>query len=756
MKYRLPYLLVSALVAPFCSHTASADVIGNGVCYDVGKAAFSNAPGITSKLDGVFCWVAGASNIIQYWQDTYKGLADAGISVPNGTNAEYGEPAGTLYLDIYKKAYACGTEDQTTHKYMSGYPGDFIAWWMKGTANEGLKSPAGFKGYYNTLFPGADTATYGIFNAAVASGQYVEPTCFGDPATFKGNTDGVPGGDNKRLWAEMSDFLKGAFSVQGRALALNIRSSHIITCWGYETDAAGVVTALILTDSDDGVFGPFRGRIEIGNTDASAFDGGVYISFGERLMISTDDQSALKYPIGLQLDGSKPVEKGSVWLTSFTYIDTPKGKTAKKTAPAADLPAKGAVTENILLTGDKVVRGRGITVGSGREAVVLTAQKDKTLSLDGGKSAHTGIKVSEGAMVSLSRAKVSRYTDSGIKSAGKTYFHDGEVALCGNSAAKRGGAVDNTNYLEFLNCAKVTVSDNAAGGKGGAICNTKGGTVSLRGNREVVFSSNSASGGANDIYNAADCSLNIADNDSVVFQGSGGQAAIVNEGNLYLRVRDGKAICFQDSALNSDKGTTYIGKDILYRENNIRGHYIFDTNGKNGGKVEFKDSASRTTSVQRHAGGAPGYATLEHVNVSAASICGAGKGGGTIKCAHIVSNGGLSVSHLTLDSTSTIESKGKAAIVLDQVQLKLTKADMKNKTFNLTGILRGNMKLGKLTIDLSGTNLSGADLNKLVFDMSTVHADKASMQVFLKTKEGSEYELSQAGSRVQLAPQPLP
>ncbi len=752
MKHRLPTLLFSALVAPLCTHTATADVIGNGVCYDVGKAAFSKDRGITSKQDGVFCWAAGASNIIQYWQDTYKGLADAGVSVPNGTNTEHGSPTGTLYLEIYKKAYACGINDQTTHKYLSGYPGDLIAWWMKGTPNKGLETPTGFKGYYNGLFRGEGSATYGVFNAAVASGQYVEPTCFGDPATFKGNTDGVPGGDNKRLWAEMSDFLKGAFSEQGRALALNIRSSHIITCWGYETDAAGLVTALILSDSDDGAFGPFRARIETGDSDAAAFDGGVYISFGERLMISTDDQSALKYPIGLSLDGSDPVEKAAVWLTSFTYIDTPKEKTAKKTAPAADLPAKGAVTENILLTGDKFVRGRGITVGSGREAVVLTAQKDKTLSLDGGKSAHTGMKVAEGAMVSLSRAKVSRYTDSGIKSAGKTYFHDGEVALCGNSAVKRGGAADNTNYLEFLNCGKVVITDNAAGGKGGAICNSQGGTVSLRGNGEVVFRGNTATGGANDIYNAAGCSLNIADNDSVVFKGTGGQAAVVNEGALYLRARDGKAICFQDSALDSGKGTTYIGKDVLYRDNNIKGYYVFDTNGKNGGKVEFKDSSGRATSIQRHAGSRSGYATLQHVNVSAAAVCGAGKGG-TIKGAHIVSKGGFTVSHVTLDSTSTIETKGKAVIELDQVQLKLTEADMKNKTFNLTGILRGNMKLGKLTIDLSATNLSGAELNKLVFDMSTVHADKASMQVFLKTREGTEYTLTQAGSRVQLAPQ---
>lgn len=754
MKHRLSPLLFSALVAPLCTYSATADVIGNGVCYDVGKAAFSKDPGITSKQDGVFCWASGASNIIQYWQDTYKGLADAGVSVPDGTNTEHGAPTGTMYLNVYKKAYACGVDDQTTHKYLSGYPGDLIAWWMKGTPNKGLKNPEGFKGYYNKLFPGSGDATYGVFHAAVASGQYVEPTCFGNPATFKGNTDGVPGGDNKRLWAKMSDFLKGAFSEQGRALALNIRSSHIITCWGYETDAAGLVTALILTDSDDGAFGPFRARIEIGDSDAAAFDGGVYISFGERLMISTDDQAALKYPIGLTPDGSDPDEKAAVWLTSFTYIDTPKAKAAKKIAPAAVLPAKGALTENTCLTADTAVRGRGIAVGSGREAIVLTAQKDKALVLDGQKSVQTGLAVAEGAMFSLTRAEVTNYAGSGIKTAGKAYFHDGEVAIRGNAAEKRGGAVDNTNYLEFLNCPKVDISNNAARGKGGAICNTKGGTVSIRGNGQVAFSGNTASGGANDIYNAAGCSLNIADNESVLFKGADGKAAITNEGDLYLRARDGKRITFQDSALDSRKGTAYIGRDILYRENTIKGFYVFDTNGKNGGKVEFKDSAGHATSLQPNPKGGSGYATLEHVNITAASIC--GEAGGLLRNARITSKGGLAVSNLTIDPTVSLEAKGREGIELDRVVIKLSDADMKDGVCNLTGMLRGNMRLRKLTIDLSGTHVRREDLGKLTFDMSTAYADKESMQIAVSTGDGKEYALPRAGCRVRLAPQPLP
>lgn len=114
MKLRLSSLLFAALATLQVTYTANADVIGNGVCYDLGKACYSNDPNIPSKLDEVYCWAAGASNIIQYWQDTYKDQADAGITPPSGINADYGSPTGTMYLDVYQQAYACGDPDPLT------------------------------------------------------------------------------------------------------------------------------------------------------------------------------------------------------------------------------------------------------------------------------------------------------------------------------------------------------------------------------------------------------------------------------------------------------------------------------------------------------------------------------------------------------------------------------------------------------------------------------------------------------------------
>lgn len=748
MKLRLPLFLLSGILSIPVTMPAAADVIGNGVCYDLGKAYFSDDPALESWRDKSYCWVAGASNIIQYWQDTYyEDYKDNDVFVPNGTNSTYGSPTGTMYLDVYQKAYKEGVPDQWG-EYDSGYPRKFVEWWMKGTPTGELKNNSG---YYTQSFSGKESAA-GVFHVTYQQDDKKGAVCYGDdPQSFKGmvesKLDGSPGNNTER-WAEMSDFIKGAFDVQGRALALEINTTHIITCWGYETNKDGLVTSLILSDSDDAAFGTFRAQISIGDTDATEWDEGVYFSFGERLMISTDDQSSLKYPIGPFRD-----EKTAVWLTAFTYVDTPV--VAEKIAPDSSLVSGAEITSNVRLTENKTVEGDSIIVGDGKNAVVLTSESDKSVTLDGNQSNLTGMMVTEGAMVSLSNVEISNYEKSGVQSEGKTYFHDGRVSLHDNSTEENGGAVENANYLEFLNCELVSISGNTADGKGGGISNTGGATVSIRGNKEVVFSGNRADGGANDIYNGEGSHLNISNNDSVTFNGVNGEAAIVNEGNLYLRAEDGKNITFNNASLDSAKGNTYIGKDILYRDNNLDGYYIYDTNEKNGGKVEFKDSTGKRTSLQANPNGALSYATVEGLTISAASIAGAGENVGVMNNALIASLGGLTMSNVALNTTDTVESLGTDFINLDNVAVTLAVGDMADKTFDLTGMFRGNMALNKLTFDITKTELSGDVLNQLTFDMRTAYADKETMQIFLKTVDGT-YNLAQAGSRVLLAAAPLP
>lgn len=393
-------------------------------------------------------------------------------------------------------------------------------------------------------------------------------------------------------------------------------------------------------------------------------------------------------------------------------------------------------------------------VGDGATAVVLTSDQSK-LTLNGNKIAKAGMSVAQGAMVSLSNVEISNYAGSGVESIGKTYFHDGEVSIHDNATEGDGGAVKNTNYLEFMDCESVSITGNTAEGKGGAISNTAGSTVSIRGNKEVVFSGNKATGGANDIYNGEGSYLNIADNQSVVFKGEGGDA-IVNDGALYLRAKDGQKITFDNAALNSDKGTVYVGKDIAFRDNNVRNFYVFDTNEGNAGKVEFKDGGNYT-SLQTNPNQDSTYATLEKLSVSANAIVGAGDEGGTVSNALITSLGGLTLSNLKLDTTDTINSLGVAYTELDNVVLTLTDADRDGNMFDLTDVLTGNLTLNNVVFDLSQVTLTGDDLSKLTFDLSNAYAaiTDLNQQLSFKTAKGT-VSYVQAGSTVLLAATPLP
>ena len=746
MKPHLTSVLLTLIAISCTTFSASADVVGNGVCYDIGKAYYSSDPNIESKKDKEFCWVAGGANIIQYWQDTYKAHKDEGVTnLPDGIDNTYSSPVGSMYLEVYQKAYESGIENEHGNFYQ-GYPRSFVEWWIKGTHTEELQDKTG---YYTDWFS-KQTSAASTFHVTYQQVDKPDAICFGDPETFRGTVekklDGNPG-NNVERWGEMSSFIKEAFEVQGRALALEISSAHIITCWGYETNADGLVTSLLLSDSDDAQFGTFRAQIYIGDTDAYEMWEGFSYSYGQRLMITTDDQSALKYPIGYGRE-----EHGAVWLTAFTYVDTPV--VAEKIAPDAMLPSGEAITSNVRLTADQKVEGSGIAVGDGTQAVVLTSASDISVTLDGKQVNQAGLTVAEGAMASLSNVEISNYAKSGVESIGKTYCHDGVISIHDNSTGENGGAVNNSNYLEFLDCSEVTISDNNATGQGGAISNTDGGTVSIRGNKEVVFSGNQANGGANDIYNGADSFLNIADNDSVTFNGTGGEAAIVNDGKLYLRAEDGKKITFNNASLNSDKGETYIGKDIMFRDNNIEYYYVYDTNENNGGKVEFINGGSYT-SLQANLDQELTYASLEKLSVSADSILGAGDGSGVVSNALITSLGGLAVGNLKLDTTDSLVSQGPDYIHLDKVVLTLTSDDMVDNTFDLTGVFSGNLTFNAVEFDLSKTTIDGDALRSLTFDLSKAYAEEQKRDISFKTATGT-YKLAQAGSTVLFASAPIP
>ena len=754
MKLHLPSLLLATLTALQIAPVASADTIGSGVYYDLGKAYYSDDSDLESRLDSKFCWAAGSSNIIQYWQDTYKSLKDEGVTdLPDGVDYTYDSPTGTMYLEVYRKAYENGVYE-TEARYVSGYPRIMIDWWMKGTVDtQHLKTPAGFNGYFTKTF--SDKEAQQTFHATFQDGDYVDAIeAYDSPESLKGQvektSDGTPG-DNETKWKEMSDFIIETFDTQGGAIALNINSSHIITCWGYETNAEGIVNTLLLSDSDDSSFGIFRAQISIGDTDVNDWEY-VFMSYGERLLLSTDDQGALKYPAAWGVE-----ERGNVWITALTRIATPEeltveGAIGEKKAASSILTSGIQLEENTKITESKTITGDGITVGNGKLVVVLTSDRDKSLSINGSgaTSKTTGIDVQEGAMVSLANVTIENCSDSAIKSSGKTYLHDGNISIHDNSS----GAVVNSNYFELLDCKSVDISNNTNDGKGGAISNTGGSTVSIRGNEQVTFSGNKAQGGGNDIFNGEKSFLNIADNGSVKFIGTDGSAAIVNEGHLYLRAQDGDSITFENSALDTQKGTTYIGKDIMYRENNIQYMYIFDTNENNGGKVVFTDKQGQTTAIRANVTEDISYATMEHLKVSAGMIAGMGDNVGTMTNAVITTLGELTMSNVSLNSTDIISAQSSDNITFSNVTIVLTMGDMaEGSIFDLTGMFTGNFSLDGITFDLSDESLASVNIDDVSFNLSNAYADKTDMEVFIQ-KGASKQMIADVG-RIILAESPL-
>lgn len=759
MKLRLPSLLANALIATLASFTVSAEVIGNGVVYDVGKTAYSSDDIENKQLDANFCWAAGAANTLQYWQDTYgAAVADNWSNTPNSiaTTDVYSNPTGTKYLNIYQYAFSKAKVVESKGEFSTGYPNDFMEWYAKGTKISELNPHSG---YYTQLF-----------NERSASTQYdMEVHYPGGPEGIYGvfiwtNNDPEPDmhakneGQNslQAEWKNISDFIKESFQIQGQAVTLCINQGHIVNCWGYEANEDGLVTSLILTNMDDSTFGAFRVNVGIGMSTTEVIDNretyGVidYFSYGERLILQTDDENCLN----LHTYGGDPLK---AWLSSAYRVATPEddtvtinGKSVNLAelrtlqAPNATIEPGLTLKENTRLTQNTTVNGDGITVGNGQTAVLLVSANDEKLTLDGritpgGEKAQTnGMHVSDGGMVSLRNLDISGYAQDGIVNDAKTYLHDGNTSISGND----GNGIKNTaetSYVELMDNASVTVSNNGADG----IRNEKG-TVSIRGNEQVQFSGN----GGSDIYNSATGIVNIADNRAVTFIGDSKKAAkenvsIVNEGELYLAAGAEQRITFDNSSLKTT-GKTYIGKDKSNRSEDA------------AGAVQFTDKAGSSVSIQVNSAGNSTYATLERLSVSANTIAGAGDESGVVSNALITSLGGLTVSNLKLDTTDTINSLGAAYTKLDNVVLTLTDTDRDENMFDLTDVLTGNLTLTKLTFDLSQTSLGEADLKNLRFDLSKAYAEQQQIMNIDIVLQGKTYDFVHADSLVYFAPNPLP
>ena len=648
--------------------TASADTVGSGVYYDVGKISFSSdenaktPEGSEVDSDTLYCWAAAGSNVMQYWQDTYLNKADDKSKTPHTIIQGYEQPYGTDYLDIYNELLKHGKVDE------AGMPDQLFRWWFKGEtvtdSFDGHTVVDGQDGYYNNLTFEDDVVT-------VSS-----PEWYDDIPTF-------------------TEFVKKAFETQGQAVTLVIDGRdretgeyglyHVISCWGYELDEQGLVSSLIVSDSDDGYFGAFK--VDVTPEAMADFEKDGVTS------LSTEDP-------GCYLKSFNPI-----YVQSAHYINTPE---AAQVVPVQNLiPDDGKVMVNTRIEKEagQTVTGHGVTVGNGETVVVLTSERGANLTLDGtgDPAADTGLKVTAGAMVSLVGDKkeqegsfvVENYANGGMELTGKAYINDEkDFKVSDNTKDGDGAGIATSSYLEIRNNDNVTISGNKATGKGGGIYNT--GTVSIRGNESVEFSGNTAAKG-NDIYNARSGIVNIADNGIVQFIGTGtDQVAVVNDGTLYLQSgQDGQdqplEIVFVNSALDSTGGTTYVGQDV----NGVTA----DT------KVVFSDTATNGSLnvVQKE----QAVAVFEHVKVNAHEIVGLDAGQSSLSNAMVTTVGNLHLSSLELDSSSAFAGGTDDLVTVDKAVITLSKERMTyaegKYNFDLSGMFKYmNMTLDNVYFDATG------------------------------------------------------
>ena len=512
MKFSLSVLL--ALAGTLLSQAAVTVVSGN--VYDVGKYYLGrdNSLWLFGEYfgpyeDGAMCWAASAANIIQHWQDTYSDFADPGKTVPNGTQVNnYIYPRGTGELKVYEQILK-------DWKMGSGVPYNAISLWMQGATAKGAGGryyPSGASlekqdtgGYYKQLF-GSGASVMPVYPSLTNAPFYsLQIAKFGRESTSPQLTD-------------IRATLAKAFEVQGQAVSLLVQgvgsdSGHAITCWGYETDEKGVITSLILSDSDDRKFGTF-----IVNLSEAA------------------DRTAT-----IQTDRYNSWYHGDYAIKDVVYITTPEKTSvqigdkpagtavAYERAPQAEIEdLDNPVTQSGCLT-KAVSTGTHVTIGGGTDdhgadvAVVFTTADDAAISIHDDTDEGALLTVADGGMallyggLNLQGGKAN--SAQGAEVLGHLYVHGGDVEVAACKAYEHAGAalhggvlepdpdafvdVDTdglyaTSYIEVRHAGSVSIHDNASEVSsdtfigGGAVSAED--SFSFRDNESVVINDNSIRG----------------------------------------------------------------------------------------------------------------------------------------------------------------------------------------------------------------------------------------------------------------------
>lgn len=460
-------ILSAALLSLLAALTAQAAVTVStttGHVYDVGKGYYSSDENVTDKSDKELCWAAAAANLIQHWQDYYYKQHDTGETPPDGLNDNnYTSPTGTQYLAVFD-AFRNNWEDAP------GLASNGFQWWFLGKdkvaadASGNLEENADSAGYYQGIFTGTTTCyvQQDLLSAADREGHPQEEC-------FRQTMDAALGnaGQGVSLGIYIADE-KGKIS-----------SGHAITCWGYETDADGKLSAIYVTDSDDRYYGATKVRVEV-DADGS-------------LMLNSYDLASYNFN-----------RDAGYFIGLMEYIDTPESIAQQ----SADLPSSitnGVVSSNTRLT--EAYSGTGLSVAKevifsstvGSSTTDGSTEVSITLTAPAEGNTGAGFIVEAGGMASLNDLT----TLSAIGFAGAGMELKGYTYVTGATDVKAEDNEDcgifNTAYLELLNCTAVSVTGNSQTDDnpdnevlGGGIANHR--TLSMIDCGTVTLSDNTATG----------------------------------------------------------------------------------------------------------------------------------------------------------------------------------------------------------------------------------------------------------------------
>lgn len=471
----------------------------SGNVYDVGKYSLSQDEWIDyteDTKDSNMCWAAAASNVIQYWQDTYY---DGRQGVANGViSFGYTDPNGSGCLEVYKKFV-------TNWRNTGGTAMNAFSWWMQGKTpgaingnyypdGSSLDDPAvSFGGYYTDIFgtntqnpryPNTIDAPFYSAKMSVKEGEEIQPK-----------------------FADVQNAIQKAFEHDAQAVVLDLKplsgTGHAISCWGYETDGDGNITTLILSDSDDRKYGTFMVNLTE-NEDGYACIG---------------------------TDRNRSDYHGNHAIADVVFINTPQESSTPRSEQADISSLASAVTSSGRLsksatTHNNVIIGGGTYSGSNVvQSVLFTSADNANISIDGGQ-----MQIKDGAMALLyGGLTVKNTSGSGVVADGHLYVHGGAVNIEGCVSNESGGGIQATKtYGEELNAIAYVEM------KGAGDINLSSNLSSTQARQDLgsgIYEYYNAGGGA--VYSAD--SLSIRDSGKVTIKDNKAEGYNVHGGGTFAQ-----------------------------------------------------------------------------------------------------------------------------------------------------------------------------------------------------------------------------